>query len=481
MKRSLRDAAATTTLWLGLASGCEVVLSFVILMVLARRLPPESFGIVALSLAAIKTFTGFNRELFLQAVIQHDDLSERHFSSIFWSGAVFGLLCAAMVWLLSPLLANFFNSLEMVDTINALAILPLISGLEAILEAQAQRNFEGKRLGMALVAGRMAGGIAGVVLAMTGMGVWSLVIQQILLRVAPFVLMLATMPNLPTTDFSWSHAKELLVYGVKIAPGRLLDMLQMPIFVALCGHYFGTELVGNLDIARRVVESLRQLLWQTVDRVVFPIFSEGRRRGRSVIELYKSGLEKLCLIVFPIFSGLLALAPEVISVLFGDKWGSSVVPMQGVALTSMLIAAQRFSTLAMASSGKPQMLTLSSGVGLAVLLVLMALIGRENLDLAILCWCLSNLVMSAVSAVLFEQTMGASYRDMFTPLWTPSVAAAVMMGVITVGRSWLEPQWPPLAVLVIAMPMGTVTFLSVSYVMNRRLVLSVASFVRNMV
>ena len=77
--------------------------------------------------------------------------------------------------------------------------------------------------------------------------------------------------------------------------------------------------------------------------------------------------------------------------------------------------------------------------------------------------------------------MGASYRDMFTPLWTPSVAAAVMMGVITVGRSWLEPQLPPLAVLVIAMPMGTVTFLSVSYVMNRRLVLSVASFVRNMV
>lgn len=178
MKRSLRDAAATTTLWLGLASGCEVVLSFVILVVLARRLPPESFGIVALSLAAIKTFTGFNRELFLQAVIQHDDLSERHFSSIFWSGAVFGLLCAAMVWLLSPPLAKFFNSLEMVDTINALAILPLISGLEAILEAQAQRNFEGKRLGMALVAGRMAGGIAGVVLAMTGMGVWSLVIQQ---------------------------------------------------------------------------------------------------------------------------------------------------------------------------------------------------------------------------------------------------------------------------------------------------------------
>jgi polysaccharide transporter, PST family len=481
MKRSLRDTAAATTLWLGLSSGCEVVLSFAILMVLARRLAPENFGMVALSLAVMKTFTTFNRELFLQAVIQHDDLSERHFSSIFWSGGIFGILCAAMVWLLSPALADLFNAPNMVHINRALAVLRLISGLEAILEAQAQRNFQAKRLGLALVTGRMMGGTAGVVLAMGGMGVWSLVVQQILLRLAPFLLMLATAPRLPRIDFSWSYAKELLVYGVKIAPGRLLDALQMPIFVALCGHFFGAGLVGHLDIARRLVESLRQLLWQTVDRVVFPVFSEGRRRGRSIIELYKSGLERLCLLIFPIFSGLLALAPEVISVLFGDKWASSVVPMQGVAITSMLIAVQRFSTLAMASSGKPQMLTLSSGIGAVVLLLLMALIGRESLNLAILCWCLSNLVMSGVGAVLFEQTLGASYRDMLTPLRTPAIAAGLMIGVLSLGRTWVGPEWPPVAILAVAVPVGAVTFLSVSYALNRRLVLSVASFIRNMV
>jgi PST family polysaccharide transporter len=481
MKRSLRDMAAATTLWLGLASGCEVVLAFVILMVLARSLAPENFGMVALSLAMMKTFTAFNRELFLQAVIQHDELSQRHFSSIFWSGAIFGVLCAAIVWLLSPAVAHLFNSPGMAHIIKALAVLPLISGLEAILEGQAQRNFQAKRLGMALVTGRMMGGTAGVVLAMGGMGVWSLVVQQILLRLAPFILMLATLPRLPAIEFSWSYAKELLVYGVKIAPGRLLDALQMPIFVTLCGHFFGAGLVGHLDIARRLVESLRQLLWQTVDRVLFPVFTEGRRRGRSVVELYKSGLGRLCLLIFPIFSGLLALAPEVISVLFGDKWASSVVPMQGVAITSMLIAVQRFSTLAMASSGKPQMLTLSSGIGAAVLLLLMALIGRESLNLAILCWCLSNLVMSVVSAALFEQTLGASYRDMFTPLRTPAVAAGVMIGVLSLGKIWVGPEWPPLAVLVAAVPVGAVTFLSVSYALNRQLVLSVASFIRNMV
>jgi polysaccharide transporter, PST family len=98
------------------------------------------------------------------------------------------------------------------------------------------------------------------VLAFLGAGVWSLVAQQLLLSLAPSLFLFFSLEQFPSFYFSWPQAKELLSFGVKITPGRLLEMLQMPVFVALCGYFNGATVVGYLDIARRLVESLRKMI-----------------------------------------------------------------------------------------------------------------------------------------------------------------------------------------------------------------------------
>jgi hypothetical protein len=112
----------------------------------------------------------------------------------------------------------------------------MVAGVQAVLEGEAQRTFAGRRMAIGFILGRLLGGMTGVVLALLGAGVWSLVVQQILVSLVPTCFLFFSLQQLPSFEFSWSQAKHLLAFGLKVAPGRLLEMLQMPVFLALCGY-----------------------------------------------------------------------------------------------------------------------------------------------------------------------------------------------------------------------------------------------------
>ena len=81
---------------------------FVVSIVLARLLAPEEFGLLAIITVFINLASVFLDFGFSTALIQKQDVREEHFSAVFYLNVVMGLLLAAIVFFLAPLIGRFY-------------------------------------------------------------------------------------------------------------------------------------------------------------------------------------------------------------------------------------------------------------------------------------------------------------------------------------------------------------------------------------
>ncbi|TIU36398.1 MAG: lipopolysaccharide biosynthesis protein, partial [Mesorhizobium sp.] len=95
------------------AQGFKMVIQFLSVIILARLLLPEDFGLVA-SVGPIVAFVGLLQNLGLQqALVQRKDISDRQLNQVFWISALVGLGSAVVVAALAPAIAGFYGDQRM--------------------------------------------------------------------------------------------------------------------------------------------------------------------------------------------------------------------------------------------------------------------------------------------------------------------------------------------------------------------------------
>lgn len=97
------------TMVTGAAQAVKMVIRLVSVVVLARLLTPEDFGLVA-SVTPLVAFVVLFQELGLrQAVIQRREIGQAEFNKVFWLSTLAGAGCMVVVVLMSPLVAMFYG------------------------------------------------------------------------------------------------------------------------------------------------------------------------------------------------------------------------------------------------------------------------------------------------------------------------------------------------------------------------------------
>ncbi len=197
--------------------------------------------------------------------------------------------------------------------------------------------------------------------------------------------------------------------------------------------------------------------------------------------LYRTGLEKVSLFVVPLFAGIFVTAPESIPLLFGEKWRPAITATQGVALTAILMVLQRFWTMGLVAAGRPGLLSISFGIGVVVLPILMFFVGRYDLDYAVYSWCLSSVMMFMISGFFFLRVFKLSIREILLPVWTSLVAVAIMVALLILVRIELyRLEWRPVSVFGTMISLGALIYLLASVLLNRRLVSDCIIFMKKM-
>ncbi|MEJ2558700.1 MAG: lipopolysaccharide biosynthesis protein [Anaerolineae bacterium] len=350
---SLRQEAVKGVVWSIIQKWGRAAISTATFMALARLLSPDAFGLVALA----SVFTAFV-EIFLDqgfsaAIVQRADLEREHLDTAFWITVLGGGLLTVGGIAASGLVAALFAEPRLAPILMWLSLSFVLSALSSTQSAILQRELAFKSLAARSLAATTVGGVAGISMAIAGFGVWSLVGQNLANGLAGAIVLWRASDWRPGFNLSRQHYKELFSFGVSVVGNNILKVLVRRSDDFLIGYFLGPTLLGYYTIGYRLLLVIIRLVTGIINAVAFPTFSRLQRDPKRMLRAFYNVTQYTSLLAFPVFSGLAALAPELVPALFGEKWAPSIPVMQVLALIGILQSVLFFNGSVMRASGKP--------------------------------------------------------------------------------------------------------------------------------
>ena len=336
MNKNLKMSTSFGLLWTGISQISTQAFNFIVIVILARLLLPEDFGTVGLAVI----FTGFintvNELGMSAAIIQKKKLSEIHLSTSFWSTVSMGLLLCIFTILLSSYVADFFNN-DLVKPILMVSSAGFIIGsLSVVHKATLEKSLNFKKTTVVEIYSVFISGIVSVFLAIYGQGVWSLVFGSLLGNLTSTIFYWNMNKWRPSFTFSFTHFKELFSFGGHTTGARILNYISARTDYIVIGKLLGSGLLGYYSLAYQLVTIPLHKVSSTVMRVTFPAFSIIQDKNEILREGYLKIIRYTSLITFPMLAGLFVVAPEFVTVIYGQKWSPMIVPLQILCLAGAL-------------------------------------------------------------------------------------------------------------------------------------------------
>jgi O-antigen/teichoic acid export membrane protein len=325
---SLKVAARTSLVWAAAANWGGQLLAAAVFTVLARLLDKPVFGVAALAnlyIGFVQIFVGQGVGV---ALVQRKNLESSHLDTAFWINLGMAVaLAGATIGLRHPA-AVLLGSDEVSPVLGVLAVSLPLWALTVVPSALLERELKFKLLATRTLAGSAVGGVVGISAAFLGLGVWSLVLQQLVGAALTLVLLWSTVEWRPRLRASRNAFADLAPFSGSVMGNNVLWFVSQRVGQGVTGRGLGVEALGTYSLAVRVVTLGLDSISLPVIRVAMPLFSGIQDQAERLGRVFLRSTSLVCSVALPAFLGLLLIARDLIPLLFGSKWEAAIVPTQ---------------------------------------------------------------------------------------------------------------------------------------------------------
>lgn len=334
---SLKKKTVKGLIWSTIDAVGLNVFRILITIVLARLLDPADFGLIAVLNIFIALSEAITKGGFTTALIRRLEVSDKDYSTVFTFNFVLSLLIYFIIYLISPLIADFFNepSLRSIAKVVALVIVFHAFGLIQNIALRRALNFRALAF-VNIVSTVLSGGI-GITMAYTGYGVWSLVAQITLKALISTALMWIISKMKVRVGFYQESFKENFNFGYKILLSNIINTLTMNAYNVVIGKLYNTESLGFYYQAKRLSDFSSQIISNVFKSVSFPVLSSIQDDETRLTNAYIQFLRHISFIAFPLMMLLIVVANPLLTMLITDKWLESVPYFQLLCISGMLL------------------------------------------------------------------------------------------------------------------------------------------------
>ncbi|HYE51381.1 MAG TPA: lipopolysaccharide biosynthesis protein [Azospirillaceae bacterium] len=471
-----RGQAARSLGWVVLESGGVSLLSLVTVLVLARLIGPEEFGVAGLALSIVQILYVVAETLFHDAVVQRRDLRGEHIDSAIWCSILVGAVLAAACWFGAPYAEQLFHAPGLAPLLAWMGLSLVFGGATGVMTALLRRDLNFKRVAARSLAGRLLGAAAGLVLALQGFGVWALVAQQLAISFACAAALWISPPYRPRLRIVPKALGELLRFALPAFTAAFLWQTNLRLFILLTGWLLGPAAVGYLSVALKVVDTARQLVSSALQQLSLPLFSRCQDDREALRRGFKAATELTALTTLPLFAGLFVLAEEVVPFVLGAKWMPAVPLIQVLCVISMAQLVRQFGNATLTAVGAPNTLAWQNAIGLVASISLLLAFGDIGVFAATLVWGARFVFVLPWNVWMVKRIAGIGLRDQLGPPFVPILSATIMAVALAGLREAVTPELSPLPALLLLAPAGGLIYLVLVLVFDRPLVGRMAAF-----
>lgn len=304
------------------------LMQLVIQIVLARLLLPEDYGLVGLLSIFIAISDVFIMQGLTTALIQKKDADDVDFSSVFFANIGLSVLIYGVLFAISPSVALFYEELRLTSIMRVLSLNVIIGAFCAVHNAIMSRMLDFKKSFFRNLANTVTQGITGVLLALAGAGVWSIVFSKIAGTFVGAIVLGITVKWVPQLHFSMERIRVLFSYSSKILGTNLLNTTFNNLHSLVIGKVFNKTDLGYYQRGQQIPQAAMMALDGSLNEVLYSALSRVQDDRIKLKSMLRRSMKISMFIVMPAMLGLLAVAEPLTLLLLTERWLPSVPFMQ---------------------------------------------------------------------------------------------------------------------------------------------------------
>ena len=392
---------------------------FFVQIALARILAPSDFGTIAIVFVFISLMNVFVQSGLNTAIIQAKDVATEDYSTVFWISVVIAAMCYVAIFFAAPTISTYYHIEELAPILRVMSLLLFINSFNAVQVAIVMRELKTRFLMRATLVSCVVSGIAGIVCAWCGTGVWALVAQQLIFQATSCCVLSAQVRWRPRLVFSPERAKKLYSFGWKLLASSLLDTVYQGFYNLAIGKVFSSAQLGLYSQGDKIPAAFRTIFDNSTKTVLLSVASKAQDDIERIKGVTRKAMMLSTFAVAPIMAFLALFAEPIILFLFGEKWIAAVPFMQLMCLAYAFWPVHTSNLQALNAIGKSDVFLkleiIKKGIGFAILFTTLFLECDLMIVVAgkIVGSLLSMLINANPARKYFNYSFGEQLRDIF--------------------------------------------------------------------
>lgn len=354
-EKSINQQIATGAIWMVGARFAVKGISLVSIMILARLLMPEDFGIIALASSIYAMIELMRAMGFDTVLIQKKNAGREYYDTAWTLQIIFSTFAALIMVLLSEPVASYYGDLRLTPVLWLMAGMTFLNGLTniGVVEFRKKMDFNKEFLFQVLV--KLGGFMVTIPLAFYWKNYWAMLMGMLSTRVVSVILsyyMQSYRPRLSLGAWrnilgfsSWLFVNNILVY---------LNQNGQNLIVA---KLLGGSSLGLLSVTSELSNMTSNEVIAPVNRAAYPGYAKVAGDMRLLKKTYLSVLSYIALLSTVVGVSISVLSPILVEVLLGNKWLDGIPLIEYISLTSIFMALNTNSSSIYLALGRPKLST----------------------------------------------------------------------------------------------------------------------------
>ncbi len=424
-----RTGSALT--WKAVQLGGVKAIFFLRLLILARLLVPEDFGLLAIAATAIGFLMQLTNLGMVPALVQGKDVSEKQYNTAWTVGVTRALLVTISVVAAAPLIAQLFSEPRAIPIIQVLALRPLLDAVSSIKVADLTRHLQFRPLATLKLMEAIVNTVLSIALA-PSLGVWAMVVGTLAGSSTYLGLSYILAPHLPRFLFNPGAARPLIRFGRWIFLTGLVVMAGSYVLQIVISRQLGAAELGLYYLAAQLAFLPTEVASGVVGEVAFPLFARLQTDLQQITRAFRALFTGISALLFPVCALIIALAPALVHDILGPEWAGTIPVIRILALVSIIDLLGEVMGPIFQGLGQPYKVTVIEMVQSLLLIILAwVLTSRFGLIGAAFAWLPAIIVSRIISIIFLQRLLPHPIKGLASPM--AAITVVTVVGAIAAG------------------------------------------------
>jgi lipopolysaccharide exporter len=434
------------------------------LLILARFLAPEDFGLFAMSVITLDLLLKLTDTGMVPALIQQRATHATAYDVAWTVGLVRAALVTATIVAAAPLVGKLFAEPRAATMMQLLAAVALIQGTMSIRMVDLHRELRFRSLAAVYLTEAIVNTVVAVALA-PSIGVWALITAPIVAAAVQAGASYVVAPYRPRLVFERDALGHLLAYGRWIFLTSVIAVLGGSLLQLVIARQLGAAELGLYFLAAKLAFLPSSISSEVVGTVAFPVFARFQDDFAKARQAIRSSVLGLAAIVAPASMLLMVMAPALVERLLGARWAGTERLIVILAAVNVIGMIGDVLVPALKGLGQPAAVAITGATQYTLLVPLAwMLTGLVGVAGAALAWLPSVAITQIVGIVLLRRYL---HRPLASTL-RPVSLILLVSGVAAAAARAASDVLPSPAGLVAALCIGGAVALAGLWLVDRR-------------